>query len=364
MYRCSKSTRVFSVFLVCILAAACVTLAGCGSAALGNRVERPLETIRSFGAGRNERDVTPRESSKPVAEARDERVLASIERLIVPNSADAWVCNAGWDEYLVRIHALSGEPVQIREIAIFDALEQRIESRAERSDLVDGTHEIERRYEQSGKLVRADGTNGWVAAGVGVAGGGIVAATGSPSVAFMAGGPAMGAVIAGTCLVLLAHAGVVRLVNNVRVNSEIQRRRTTLPVDLARGEEASIDVFFPVTPLSERAEVVYIDGQGEHRLQVDTSQARLVATRGSPPVLLQRPDPKFPDDVRRAGVSEGYVKAMLTLDSQGRVRCVNLFESVPPHVFAMEARRNFQRWVYSEGRNNCRIVEATLEFKR
>ena len=68
----------------------------------------------------------------PLAEGGDEHIVATIESVIVPNSGGAWACNAEWDEYLIRIRAGTGEPVQIREIAIFDALEQRIAPRSDR----------------------------------------------------------------------------------------------------------------------------------------------------------------------------------------------------------------------------------------
>ena len=348
MHGDSNSTNVYSVFLVRLLAAACVTLAGCGGTALL-------------------KDVRPLQSFTSLAEGKDQRIVASIENVIVPNSEGAWACNAEWDEYLIRIRALADEPVQIREIAIFDALNQRIEPRSDRGELVDGTREIQRRYAQSGKLVRTGGVSGWILTGSGIVG---VASGTSNAVAssagFLASGFAMppGAIVLAGGGLLLAGAGVVRLVNNAQVNNEIKRRRTSLPVDLPRGAETSVDLFFPATPLSRRAEVVYVDGHGEHRVHIDTRQARLEVDRDSPPALLRRRDPKFPDEARRAGISEGYVKANLTLDRQGRVRGVDLIEAVPPHVFIMEARRTLPGWTYSEGRNDCRIVEATLEFKR
>ena len=349
MHGDSNSTNAYSVFLVRLLAAACVTLAGCGGTALL-------------------KDVRPLQSFTSLAEGKDQRIVASIENVIVPNSEGAWACNAEWDEYLIRIRALSGEPVQIREIAIFDALNQRIEPRADRGDLADGTRETERRYEQSGKLVRgARGVNGWVLTGTGIVGVGAGTANAvASSAGFLASGFAMppGAIVLAGGGLLLAHAGIVRLVNNAQVNGEIKRRHTPLPVDMSRGAETSVDLFFPVTPLSGRTEVVYIDGHGEHRLHIDTRLARMEVDRDSPPALLRRRDPKFPDEVRRAGIREGYVKANLALDRQGRVRGVDVIEAVPSHVFIMEARRTFQGWTYSEGRNDCRIVEAKLEFKR
>ena len=132
--------RLTRPFLACVLAVACVSLAGCGGAAL-LREARPLESFTSLAAG------------------RDERIVASIEAVIVPHGAGAWAGNAEWDEYLIRIRSLSDERVEIRGIAIFDALDHRIEPRSDRGDLVDGTRETERRYEQAGKVVLNRGVN-------------------------------------------------------------------------------------------------------------------------------------------------------------------------------------------------------------
>ena len=344
----SNSGSGHSALPIHLLAAACVSLAGCVSTAI----------IKV---------APPHASPTSLAEASDERMVATIQTVIVPNSADAWACNAEWDEYRLQIRARTDEPVKVREIAIFDALEQRIKPRSDRGELVEGTLDIEQRYAQSGKLTRVRGTNGWVLVGAGVAGVGggtataVAAWPGILSTASFGAGPGALMLVGGS--LFLAHAGIARLVNNAEINGEIKRRHTLLPVDLPRGAAASFNLFFPITPLSGRAEVVYVDSQGEHRLHIDTRQLR-VESEPESPTLLQRRDPKFPDEVRRTGISEGYVAALLTLDRHGRVRGVNVVEAVPPHVFIMEARRNFQVWTYNEGRNDCRIVEAKLEFKR
>ena len=347
MHGSSSSTNFYPVFLVHLLAAACITLAGCGSTKLL-------------------KEALPFESSKPLAEAKDERVFASIETVIFRNGPGAWARDAEWDEYLIRIRALSDEPVEIREIAIFDALDQRIGTRSDRGDLVDGTREIERRYAESGQMVRAHGGNGWVGAGVGVVGGASVAAATAP--AGFAGLATVGAaaIVATGVGVVFAGAGVMRLVNNAEVNSEIKRRQTTLPVALPRGADASFDLFFPITPRSGRTQVVYANRYGEHLLDIDTHQAlmKLELQVDPPPVVLSRCDPKFPDLARRQGIDRGYVIANLTLDRRGQVIGVDVIESVPLGVFTQEARRSFPLWTYSEGRFNGRTVEARLEFKR
>lgn len=310
----SNFANICPVFLVRILAAACVVLAGCASPAF---VKEKIE------------------SSTPLAEAKDGRIHAAIETVILRNGPGTTsIRGVTWDEYLIRIRALSGEPVEIREVAIFDALDHRIESRSDPRGLVQGTLEIERRYRESGKLV----TTPWVVSDC-----------------------AIGAVHPVVLPVALVVAVGCIEYRNAQVSSEIQRRRTTLPMDLPPGAEASVDLFFPVTPLSGRTQVVYADQHGEHRLDIDTRQALMVP---GPPMLVSRVDPEFPDEALERGINRGYVKAQLTLDKQGRVQAVEVIESRPRRFFDKEARRTFRGWTYTESRDDGRTVVAILQFKR
>src|SRR6266849_3561433 len=84
------------VFLARVLAAGCVALAGCGGPALV-------------------RQAQPLESSAPLAEAKDERIRVAIDTVILRNGPGAWARDAEWDEYLIRIRALSDESVEIRQ---------------------------------------------------------------------------------------------------------------------------------------------------------------------------------------------------------------------------------------------------------
>lgn len=337
MHPDANSATVLAALFARLLAAVCVTFAGCGTAVL--KESRPLE------------------SPGVVAEAKDARILASIETVILRNGPGTWARDAEWDEYLIRIRALSDEAVEIREIVIFDALDQRIKARSDRGDLVDGTREIERRYQQSGQLVRDREGNVWGAVGAGVGGAAIIVASAAPATIagaatfFTAG---FVAVIAGAHF---AGAAVERML----INAEIKRRHTTLPVTVPSGKEASLDLFFPITPLSGRTQVVYADRHGEHRLDIGIRAALLELP--PPPTLVTRRDPDFPGLARRQGIIHGYVVAHLTLDKQGRVQNVNVIQSVPPGVFDAKARWTFQDWTYTGGHPG-RTVEAKLEFKR
>ena len=329
---------------ICFIAA-CVTIAGCAGPSL-------LDSQRAI------------ESTKPLAEASDERVHVSIENVIVRNGAGSWARDAEWDEYLIKVRSLSGEPLEVREVVLFDALDQRVEARTDRSGLTDGTREIERRYGESGRLVRIRGGNGWVAAGVTSAG--VATAIGLSAPAGFAG-MAMAAAAASAVVSVGAAfvaAGVVRAVKNARVDNEIQRRRSVLPVALSRGAEATVDLFFPITPLSTRAQVVYADLESEHRVDISTGALLAALDTESATKLVRRVEPEFPADARRQGVSEGHVIANLTLNSRGRVTDVAILRSKPSRVFEHEAKQAFRQWSYNESLDSTRVVQERLDFKR
>ena len=71
----------------------------------------------------------------------------------------------------------------------------------------------------------------------------------------------------------LAVGGVMRGLNNGRVNEQIETRQTLLPLEVQGDEETRLDVFFPLVPSPQHVEIVYVDPQGEHTLIIDTQAA-------------------------------------------------------------------------------------------
>jgi len=71
----------------------------------------------------------------------------------------------------------------------------------------------------------------------------------------------------------LAVGGIVRGVNNSKVNNEIELRQTLLPLEIPAGEKQGLTVFFPLAPSPNFVELIYVDATGEHRLIIDTSKA-------------------------------------------------------------------------------------------
>jgi len=71
----------------------------------------------------------------------------------------------------------------------------------------------------------------------------------------------------------LAVGGIVRGVNNSKVNNQIELRQTKLPLEVPAGEELGLNVFFPISPSPKVVELIYIDATGKHSLVIDTSTA-------------------------------------------------------------------------------------------
>src|SRR5690349_17630495 len=147
--------------LLVALLVTCFTLTGCAGPSLRG-------------------EARPQAAARPLAEAKDARVHVSVENIIVRNGDGSWAYDAEWDEYLIRVRTLSDAPVEVREVLLFDAVDHRVEARSDRASLAEGTREIERRYEDSGRLVRLRGGNAWVAAGAGSVGLAGIAAASAP----------------------------------------------------------------------------------------------------------------------------------------------------------------------------------------
>ncbi len=72
---------------------------------------------------------------------------------------------------------------------------------------------------------------------------------------------------------VLAVGGIVRGVNNSKVNNQIESRQTVLPVALQDQEEKNLVIFYPLAPSPGQLELTYVNSRGEHTLIVDTQAA-------------------------------------------------------------------------------------------
>lgn len=246
---------------IALLLAACL-LSGCGGTKMLKETQ-PLQTMQ------------------PLASVSDHQVEATLDWVIVRDGPGTWARNADWDEYLLRVGNQSTRPVKVVRLTVVDSLDTRVEPQFGRKQLVKNSKQTARRYKKSGIKVKAGrgvGTLLVAGAAVTVVGVGAASATAASILSAMGGGAAVssaGAAASGLLLLgpALAVGGIVRGVNNSKVNKEIELRQTLLPLDIPANGELGLTVFFPLAPSPKIVELVYVDETGEHSLIIDTSDA-------------------------------------------------------------------------------------------
>jgi len=220
------------------------------------------------------KDPEPLVLNQPLTQASNADLEVTVEWVIIRAGPGSWAKNADWDEYLVTAHNLSGTDLEISSIAVYDALDVRMASNADRSALVKESRKVEKRFKGEGLKVKA-GIPGTALASAGATaymvgyGVGMAALTGSATAASYAGAAVVGIVAAP----VLIAGGAVRGINNSRVSKEITARSTTPPTFLTVDEERNLDIFFPLAPSPKGVELTYRTAAGENTLFVDTSSA-------------------------------------------------------------------------------------------
>lgn len=217
------------------------------------------------------KETKPREATYLLATASDQHLKVSLDWVIFRDGPGTWAKNVDWDEYLIRVQNIGNDSLEISSISVVDSLGTNVDPRHNRSQLIKGTKEAKRRYKGEGLKVKA-GLSGKVLAGTG-----LFLATGTSSlgaIAMYGSGAALGAAASVVLLApVLAVGGVVRGVNNSKVNNQIEARQTMLPVRLMSEEERLLDIFFPLSPSPRTIEIVYLNSQESHTLTIDTRTA-------------------------------------------------------------------------------------------
>ncbi len=93
-------------------------------------------------------DQTMAQSSSP-------HLAAKLEWVIVPGGPGAWVTNAGWDEYLIRVRNTSTAPVRIDGVEVEDSSGQSATPLDSRAALIKASRKTARRYRDEGVKVQA-----------------------------------------------------------------------------------------------------------------------------------------------------------------------------------------------------------------
>jgi hypothetical protein len=229
-----------------------VGLSGCG----GTKILKEPQPLAVEGA---------------LATGSDARVAVNLDWIIVRDGPGTWAKNADWDEYLVTLRNHSGGPLAVTAVAVVDSSEMRHGSIASRKKLVKASRQTAKRYRGQGIDVKAG-----VGGGALVVAGGLSASVGSGAAvaAVYGSGAAAGAAVGALVLApVLVVGGVVKGVNNSKVNAAIETRQTPLPLQIAPGHSQAFDLFFPIAPSPLEVHIDYTDASGKHTIVMDTREA-------------------------------------------------------------------------------------------
>ncbi len=226
----------------------------------------------------------------PIAVAEDATLAAQLNFVIVRNGPGAWAKNGDWDEYLILVRNVSVGAVELRAVEVTDSQGHTAVALDDRAELVRASKLTAKRYRRSGiKVAAGRGGTGLLIAGVGagVVGYGAAVASATSAVLGAGGAAGGGAAAAAGGLILAAPVligvGIVRIVNNRKVDTRIQSRTTPLPVAIPAGADILLDAFFPITPSPRHITFHYRTAQGDQQLQVDTSRVLAGLHLAAPP---------------------------------------------------------------------------------
>ena len=227
-------------------------------------------------------------AERPLALAADTALAAQLDFVVVRNGPGAWAKNGDWDEYLLRVRNTAAGPIELVSVEVTDSSGHTAASLDDRAALVKASRQTARRYRASGVSVAAGrGGAGLVAAGVGAGVLGYGATVATATGAALGGAAGSGAAAAAGGLLLaapvLVGVGILRIVNNGKVDNRIQSRATALPLALPTGANAQVDLFFPISPSPQRVTLRYRDADGDHELEIDTRQVLAGLHLAAPP---------------------------------------------------------------------------------
>ena len=146
----------------------------------------------------------------------------------------------------------------------------RDSSIAGRKKLVKASRQTAKRYRGQGIEVKAG-----VGGGALVVAGGLSASVGSGAAvaAVYGSGAAAGAAVGALVLApVLVVGGVVKGINNSKVNTAIETRQTPLPLQIEPGDLQVFDLFFPIAPSLLEVRIDYTDSSGKHTIVMDTRE--------------------------------------------------------------------------------------------
>ena len=239
-----------------------------------------LAALAGCGGTRLLKDPAMPALEHALAGTSDGRLALDLDFVIVRNGPGSWARNGDWDEYLLRLRNLTDAPLEIDEVRVEDSSGLEAGPLAGRRDLVAASRRTIRRYGAQGlKLQAGRGGGALVATGVGIGVVGYGGAVAGATNAFLGAGGAAGgggAAVAGGLVLaapVLVGVGIVRAVNNARVDDRIGARATPLPLSVPAGATVAVDLFFPLSPSPRAVSVHYRTAAGPQVLRLDAGPA-------------------------------------------------------------------------------------------
>ena len=98
----------------------------------------------------------------------------------------------------------------------------------------------------------------------------------------------------------------------------------------------------------------------------------IIATFGATPVafaegpkVLKKVPPDFPNEAARKGITEGVLRASVSIDDKGSVTAVDVIEAIPAKakVFSAAAVDALKQWKF-EGNGKPQFTELKLVFQQ
>ncbi len=233
-----------------------------------------IVTSSCYGPRINKKNIDGSAVPKhPIAKSRDGSLKLTLENLLVRNSPSSWAKDANWDEYIFQFENLSDSVIIIEDIAVINSLDLEVTLRKNRKDLNKATKLVKKLFKQSGiKLKIGEGSTQMLETSITatVLGAGLGASAASGGTIGLSAGTlttAGGAVF--VAVPAIAIGGILKIVNNSKINNEIIKRQTHLPIAIKPSEKTSIDLFYPIIPGPRSIIVEYeIDGRVHYLKQI------------------------------------------------------------------------------------------------
>ena len=207
---------------------------------------------------------------------QDSNLIVELQYILVKNGRFSWAKDANWDEYIFNIKNISNSDIQINSILVTDSLGEIIKPEFSRKTLIKASKKVIKRYKkQKIKIQLGAGSTDILFKRVGAT------VVGASAAGFVAGAGAASAVsgtavAAGAALVIvpaLAIGGIVKIMNNSKIDKNIKKRQINFPISILANDETNYNVFYPGIPSPLLIAVDYENELGNKKLLINTQEA-------------------------------------------------------------------------------------------